>query len=179
MYLVLLALLALQVSSAILEKFQFLNASLENTLAETIKSSGEKEKIIRKAVEDNRNKASDVALLKTAEDVRAKCKVIIDELGKGRNTEWEKTIADSLICGRYNRGKIIVASTNFKFQERAATHQFNIDLERDLSGRSEFSPDQFGSLESRVGQRVFSRLREMTAFIELTGPDFRKLSSST
>jgi len=82
MYLVLLALLALQVSSAILEKFQFLNASLENTLAETIKSSGEKEKIIRKAVEDNRNKASDVALLKTAEDVRVKCKVMIDELGK-------------------------------------------------------------------------------------------------
>jgi len=82
MYLVLLALLALQVSSAILEKFQFLNASLENTLAETVKNSGEKEKIIRKAVEDNRNKASDVALLKIAEEVRAKCKVSIDALGK-------------------------------------------------------------------------------------------------
>jgi DNA replication protein DnaC len=119
---------------------------------------------------------ADPAVLEPLIDVDV---LIIDELGKGRNTEWEKTIADSLICGRYNRGKIIVASTNFKFQERAATHQYNIDLERDLSGRSEFSPDQFGSLESRVGQRVFSRLREMTAFIELTGPDFRKLSSST
>ncbi len=91
MYLVLLALLALQVSSAILQKFQFLNASLENTLAETIKSSGDKEKMIRKAVEDNRNKASDLALLKTAELVRAKCKVLIDELGGIKKDLIEKT----------------------------------------------------------------------------------------
>jgi gliding motility-associated protein GldM len=91
MYLVLLALLALQVSSAILQKFQFLNASLENTLAETIKNNSEKEKLIRKAVEDNRNKASDVELLKAAEEVRAKCKAVIDELAGLKTEIIEKT----------------------------------------------------------------------------------------
>jgi len=99
--------------------------------------------------------------------------LVIDELGKGRDTEWEKTIADSLISGRYNRGKTVLAATNFKFQDRAGSHQFNINLERDLAARSDFNPEQYGSLERRMGQRVFSRLREMTAFIELTGPDYR------
>ena len=38
--------------------------------------------------------------------------LVIDELGKGRNTDFELTILDQLIMGRYNQQKVIVASTN-------------------------------------------------------------------
>ncbi|MEY4630104.1 MAG: cell division protein ZapE [Pseudomonadota bacterium] len=100
--------------------------------------------------------------------------LIIDELGKGRNTEWERTIVDTLIQGRYNQRRPVVASTNYALAAEAAPANFNIDLERSTSSRSEFSPEVFGSLESRVGSRVFSRLRETMEFVELTGDDFRR-----
>jgi len=100
--------------------------------------------------------------------------LVIDELGKGRNTEWEKTIADTLIAGRYNQKRVVVASTNYALTADAGhAMSFNVDLERTLSTRSDFNPDVFGSLESRVGSRVFSRLRETMEFVELTGDDFR------
>jgi DNA replication protein DnaC len=100
--------------------------------------------------------------------------LIIDELGKGRNTEWEKTIADTLIAGRYNQKRPVVASTNYSLTADAGhAMSFNVDLERSLTTRSDFNPEVFGSLESRVGSRVFSRLRETMEFVELTGDDFR------
>lgn len=100
--------------------------------------------------------------------------LIIDELGKGRNTEWERTIVDTLIQGRYNQRRPVVASTNYALSAEVAPANFNIDLERTTSSRSEFSPEVFGSLESRVGSRVFSRLRETMDFVDLTGDDFRR-----
>lgn len=100
--------------------------------------------------------------------------LIIDELGKGRNTEWERTIADTLIAGRYNQKKLVVASTNYGLTADAGhAMSFNVDLERSVTTRSDFSPDIFGSLESRLGSRVFSRLRETMEFCEITGDDFR------
>jgi DNA replication protein DnaC len=100
--------------------------------------------------------------------------LIIDELGKGRNTEWERTVADTLIQGRYNQRRPVVASTNYSLSGDPAPASFNVDLERTTSSRSEFSPELFGSLESRVGSRVFSRLRETMEFVELNGDDFRR-----
>lgn len=102
--------------------------------------------------------------------------LIIDELGKGRNTEWERTIADTLIAGRYNQKRSVVASTNYSLTaDSGPAMSFNIDLERTMgSPRSDFSPEVFGSLESRLGSRVFSRLRETMEFTELTGDDFRR-----
>lgn len=101
--------------------------------------------------------------------------LIIDELGKGRNSEWEKTISDMLIASRYNRKRPVVASTNYALTAAAGpATSFNVDLERTFNTNSDFSPDIFGSLDSRVGSRVFSRLRETMEFIELTGDDFRK-----
>jgi hypothetical protein len=68
-----------------------------------------------------------------------------------------------------------VASTNYGLTADATQAvSFNIDLERSLSNRSDFSPEVFGSLESRLGSRVFSRLRETMEFTEVTGDDFRR-----
>ncbi len=105
--------------------------------------------------------------------------LIIDELGKGRSTDWEMTVLDSLIMGRYNQGKIIVASTNYltKIPSGKSQNQFNIDLEfssKQEQQRSGFSPDEFGPLEPRVGKRIYSRLFEMATFLEIQGQDYRR-----
>jgi DNA replication protein DnaC len=101
--------------------------------------------------------------------------LVIDELGKGRNNDFELTILDQLVCGRYNQNKTIIASTNYKLQGRSSAHSYNIDLDRHAgTGPTEFASDRFENLEQRIGPRIYSRLREMTAFMELTGNDYRR-----
>lgn len=103
--------------------------------------------------------------------------LIIDELGKGRNTDWELTILDQLVMGRYNQRKSIIASTNCPLtgNKRQTPGIYNFDLEQmQKAGGSSFSPDQFDPLEQRVGQRIFSRLLEMCEFLEVTGEDMRR-----
>lgn len=115
---------------------------------------------------------SDVATLAPLLEVDV---LVIDELGKGRNNDFELTILDQLVCGRYNQNKTIIASTNYKLQGRAQAHSYNIELDRaGTSGPAEFASDKFENLEQRIGPRIFSRLREMTNFMELTGGDYRR-----
>jgi gliding motility-associated protein GldM len=70
MYLVLTALLALQVSSAIMEKFKFLDDSLQFGNEQMNATNIVTEKKIEKAVTDAGNKATDVAVLEKARAVR-------------------------------------------------------------------------------------------------------------
>lgn len=70
MYLVLLALLALQVSSAIMEKFKFLDESLQYSNDQMDEENVGLEKMIEKAVSDNGNKSSDKLVLEKAIEVR-------------------------------------------------------------------------------------------------------------
>ncbi len=93
--------------------------------------------------------------------------LLIDELGKGRNNDFELTVLDQLICGRYNQNKTIVATTNYRL--KGAGYDANQDFTQ-----SQFVSDRFQALEPRIGQRIFSRLREMTQFIELSGDDWRR-----
>lgn len=104
--------------------------------------------------------------------------LLIDELGKGRNSEWELTILDQLVMGRYNSGKTIIASTNYDLKEASKTGQ---DFSRPLDGgdsnfASSFHNKEFGHLSSRVGPRIFSRLQEMCYFVDLRGSSFRSKS---
>ena len=96
--------------------------------------------------------------------------LVIDELGKGRNTDFELTILDQLIMGRYNQKKVIVASTNCTILSNETTDSYG---ESNLQ-RSVFAPDDFGTLESRVGKRIYSRLVETNFFFSLKGEDFRR-----
>ncbi len=79
----------------------------------------------------------------------------VDELGKGRGTEWELGVLDELISKRYNAGRTTLFTTNL-----------NPTL---AEGRD--------SLRERVGERVFSRLVEMCAFEPLRGRDYRKVKA--
>jgi DNA replication protein DnaC len=85
----------------------------------------------------------------------------IDELGKGRNTEWELAVVDELISRRYNGMKTLLATTNYAPGVETGA-QANLSIE----GVQQ-------SLGDRIGDRTFSRLMEMVDFQWVQGEDFR------
>ena len=89
--------------------------------------------------------------------------LVIDELAKGRNNEWEQTILDQFISSRYNAAdKITLFTTNYSDQGGAPT---------DKNGRAISFQKQ--SLEEKVGDRIFSRLAQMCDFVKMEGEDYR------
>ncbi len=80
MYLVLTALLALQVSSALIYKFQTLNASLEKTVASTDTGNKKKQAAIAEAVKSRGNKPREVELSKEAKEVHQKTQEMLAEI---------------------------------------------------------------------------------------------------
>ncbi|RSK49438.1 type IX secretion system motor protein PorM/GldM [Hymenobacter rigui] len=91
MYLVLTALLALQVNSAILLKFKFLDDSLSAINGKVSKANEGAVKGIKAQVEKNRNQAKDLAVLKRSEEVRQETQKVIAYLSDVRQKLLEKT----------------------------------------------------------------------------------------
>lgn len=99
--------------------------------------------------------------------------LIIDELGKGRNRDYDKMVLDQLISTRYAQMKTVIASTNYRLDDLTPAFRAHIPLEQEGQNH-EFESDNYGYLEARIGRRIFSRLREMTTFIRLDGEDYRR-----
>lgn len=97
--------------------------------------------------------------------------LFIDELGKGRNTDFELTVIDQLVCSRYNQKKSILASTNYKLRPIQGKPSTGY-MDSQLPGSS-FNLDALQTLEERIGRRIFSRLKETSLFLELNEDDFR------
>jgi len=96
----------------------------------------------------------------------------VDELGKGRNTEFEGTVLDELVSRRYNAAATIVATTNF--EPGRATGRATANSAAVAMGAAPVP-----ALVDRVGDRVHSRLQEMCDFVQVVGVDWReKLRSS-
>jgi DNA replication protein DnaC len=99
----------------------------------------------------------------------------IDELGKERGTEWERSMLDELISRRFNAGLATLFATNYFLEERENPvreqpgHRYNTrspDFARDAEAMT---------LPKRVGDRIYSRLNEMCSFVKLDpGHDLRK-----
>ncbi len=99
----------------------------------------------------------------------------IDELGKERGTEWERSMMDELISRRFNSGLATLFATNYFLEERerpAAETPGRVVRTR----TPEFARDaEAMTLPRRVGDRVYSRLNEMCTFVKLDpGHDQRK-----
>ncbi|MBW1879310.1 MAG: ATP-binding protein [Deltaproteobacteria bacterium] len=92
----------------------------------------------------------------------------IDEIGKGRNTEWEGTVLDELISRRYNAAATIIGTSNYGPGPAKGLVAANL-AKVDGPNRAE----QIPALVDRVGERVYSRLEEMCDFQALKGPDYR------
>ncbi len=87
--------------------------------------------------------------------------LIIDELGKGRGSEWELSVLDELISKRYNAQRTTVFTTNFSPEEPSAEASQGGSLNEE-------------KLVDRVGARIYSRLMEMCEPVRLHGPDYRR-----
>ena len=85
MYLVLTALLALNVNSAILQKFKLIDDSLVDVNGKTDKAADGTVKGIQEAVAKNRNQAADQQVLKQSEEIREKTKEIIAYIDQVRD----------------------------------------------------------------------------------------------
>jgi DNA replication protein DnaC len=94
----------------------------------------------------------------------ATCDVlVVDEIGKGRNTEFEGTVLDELVSRRYNAAATIVGTTNYAKGPATGRGVANAAL-----------PEARPALVDRVGERVASRLNEMCTFVPCLGDDLRK-----
>ena len=99
--------------------------------------------------------------------------LVIDELAKGRNTEWELTILDQIISSRYNSiDKTTIFTTNY-MSELAIKNEgkkSHVDFER--QSFTDLLTSQ--TLQDRIGPRIYSRLAEMCDFALMQGEDLRQ-----
>ncbi len=96
----------------------------------------------------------------------------IDELGKGRGSQFELETLDELIARRYNGGKVTLFATNYSLkppEERSQRGYFSTDSVLEAAKDSKLLCD-------RVGDRIYSRLCEMCEFVEFPSatPDMRR-----
>ena len=96
--------------------------------------------------------------------------LVIDELAKGRNTDWEITILDHFISTRYNDDdKVTLVTTNFSEKlENPVVSTARNDKQGLSNSYSRFT------LEEKIGARIHSRLMEMCKIINLEGKDYRR-----
>jgi DNA replication protein DnaC len=95
----------------------------------------------------------------------------IDELGKGRSTEFERETLDELISRRYNANRTTIFATNFNAAPRKAEPASGGAWSNPLQVAREGLSDQH--LQERVGDRTFSRLAEMAEPIQVNARDRR------
>ena len=86
MYLVLMAMLALQVSSSIMDKFIFLNSALEHSLANAKSASDGALKALKADVKKNGNSREGLDRIKRAELLKKKTAEILGEIDKIKQT---------------------------------------------------------------------------------------------
>jgi DNA replication protein DnaC len=97
----------------------------------------------------------------------------IDELGKERGTDWERSMLDELISRRFNGGLATLFATNYFLDPKAPSEEPGRPVR---TRTTEFAREaEAMSLSQRVGDRIYSRLNEMCAFVRLDpGMDKRK-----
>ncbi|MFQ5483046.1 MAG: ATP-binding protein [Nitrospinaceae bacterium] len=102
--------------------------------------------------------------------------LVIDELAKGRNTDWEQTMLDQIISNRYNAAdRVTLFTTNFTNEENRDRKNKGEDRERRIDPVQGVA-DRVASgetLQERLGERIYSRLMEMCRFVHLEGEDYR------
>ena len=97
--------------------------------------------------------------------------LVIDELGKGRKSDWEISILDIIISSRYNMRNTTVFTTNYT-DKPSTTYRETSLLRNTDEGTKEIIKRE--TLEQRVYSRIYSRLKEMAHFVELKGGDHRQ-----
>ena len=101
----------------------------------------------------------------------------IDEMGKGRGSQFEMETLDELIARRYNAGRTTLFATNYSLEpERKSVRTAAPSGYRTTEDAKNAARD-VELLRERVGERIYSRLCEMCGFVELPKetPDQRRM----
>ena len=91
MYIVLIAMLALNVDTKVLKKFIMINDSFESTNSEKVIDNSRKVESIKSAVEDSGSRDEDIAVMKLSETVREKSNDLVNFMGEIKSTIIEET----------------------------------------------------------------------------------------
>lgn len=91
MYIVLIAMLALNVDTKVLKKFIMINDSFESTNSEKVIDNSRKIESIKAAVEDSGNRTEDIEVMKLSESVREKSNDLVNFMGELKNTIIQET----------------------------------------------------------------------------------------
>jgi gliding motility-associated protein GldM len=156
MYLVLTALLALNINSAILQKFVLIDGSLVDVNAKTDKSAEGTIKGIQEAVAKNRNQAADQAVLKQSEDIRAKTKEMVAYLQDVR-TKLQNATENAGSKNEYKNMEATdkVAITMLGGKEDGLAYPLQKKLNEYSSYIKQFVPDaQPLALDAKVDPRI-------------------------
>ncbi len=95
----------------------------------------------------------------------------IDELGKERGTEWERSMLDELISRRYNAGLTTLFATNYPLQPEVVPERPGPTV--NTKSKEWQREAEAMTLAQRIGDRLISRLNEMCDFHRVDGPDHR------
>lgn len=99
--------------------------------------------------------------------------LVIDELGKGKKSDWEIAKLDDIISARYNMGKATIFTTNYT-ERLATTYVESIQIRGD--GGEPKIIEKKETLKQRILPRNYSRLKEMCDFTEINETDYRQLN---
>lgn len=91
MYLVLTALLAMNVSTTVLDKFAFINQSLEQANSETSTRNGQTILGMKESVKEKGSRPDDLKIITAAEELRAKTQEVLSSLKESKETFVEIT----------------------------------------------------------------------------------------
>jgi len=94
----------------------------------------------------------------------------IDEIGKGKASDFEKETLEELIARRYNADRTTLCATNFNADPKPRVEATS-GYSSGAAIMRETLNDQH--LRDRIGERAFSRLVEMVQFCRLQARDFR------
>ena len=121
---------------------------------------------------------TELDLLKTMTQIPV---LLIDELAKGKNTDWEKGIIDNLISRRYNANKKTIFTTNFFIGSNNLKNTNNSDFTsektKQQSQKQNYNSNitiETTNLNQRIQERTYSRIIEMSEIIEMKGKDLRQ-----
>ncbi len=138
MYLFLTALLALQVSNSVLERFIFINKSLEKQIQENNIKNNNIVQRINSAVEERGNRAQDIQTFDKAKEVRSKTQEVITYC----NNLKEQMV--QITGGRDENGHIVGVKDQDKVANLMINKEKGIELKNTLNEYSRFLEEKTG-----------------------------------
>jgi gliding motility-associated protein GldM len=158
MYLVLTALLALQVSNAVLEKFIFMNSSLERMAHDYEEKNNQQVSNISTKVSERNNLPEEVAILNVAKDVQTQTNTVMTGL-----RELKEKMAQ--ITGGYDEtGKLLGAADYDKVSTMMIQQGEGKKLEKMLNDYAAFLVEKTGSKNADKFEPLAKDAKEIPIF---------------